>query len=436
MTLAQLEADLAAKKTQARSLIDATALKCRDHVARAATASEPAQTGRLMTADERGAIDAILGEAEAIQQRISGMQSDASLLRRLDQITGGGSPATPSSGAPSHATSRLTIGAQFVQAAPYLAWIRGGGHRNAGAWSSPPVDAAFDGWLMRATTLTEDPASGGALVRPDFQVGIVELRYRRTVVADLIAPGTTESNLIQYTKEKSFTNAADAVKEAALKPESALVFEPASSPVRKLAHWIPVSEEMLEDFAQTRSIIDARLTLGLALKEEDELLNGTGVDPHLLGLNKLPGLSPAVALGTDTIADAMLKQITAIATTTYIYPDGWVMNPADWLTVQIAKNQQGNYMGAGPYAPPQAPQLWGLPGAVTPAEAAGEALVGAYRFAAQVFRKGGIRIEATNSHQDFFIKNLVAIRGEERLALAVYREAAFGKVTGLAPVVP
>ena len=55
----------------------------------------------------------------------------------------------------------------------------------------------------------------------------------------------------------------------------------------------------------------------------------------------------------------------------------------------------------------------------------------AFGQAAQVFRKGGIRVEASNSHSDFFIKNLVAIRAEERLALAVYRPGAFGEVTGL-----
>jgi hypothetical protein len=47
------------------------------------------------------------------------------------------------------------------------------------------------------------------------------------------------------------------------------------------------------------------------------------------------------------------------------------------------------------------------------------------------WRTTGIRVEASNSHASFFINNLVAIRAEERLALAVYREAAFGLVTGL-----
>jgi HK97 family phage major capsid protein len=427
MNLAQLESDLQAAKDAARGLIDATAMTCRDHVVRPATGSDPAQTGRAMTAEERGAIEAKLAICAGIQTRIDSMRSDAALIARVDDLTGRRSDRPSDSGGGARPGPRLSIGSQFVGSAEFRSFIKAQGHRRAGAWSSPTFESA-DGILILGATLTGDPASGGSLVPPDRQDGLLELRTRRTVVADLIAPGTTDSNLVQYTKEKTFTNAADAVKEGTAKPESAITFESASAPVRKIAHWIPVSEEMLEDNAQTKSIIDARLTLGLMLKEEDELLNGSGVDPHLLGLNTLPGLTPVQPLGSDTIADAMLKQITKIATTTYIYPDGWVMNPADWLTVQIAKNQQGNYMGSGPYAPPQTPMLWGLSGAVTPAEAAGEALVGAFRAAAQIFRRGGIRIEATNSHQDFFVKNLVAIRGEERLALAVYREAAFGKV--------
>ena len=77
------------------------------------------------------------------------------------------------------------------------------------------------------------------------------------------------------------------------------------------------------------------------------------------------------------------------------------------------------------------PILWGVPAAVTPSIVANTALVGAYRTCAQIFRKGGDRVESSNSHASFFINNLVAIRAERRLALAAYREAAFGKVTGL-----
>ena len=99
---------------------------------------------------------------------------------------------------------------------------------------------------MRATTLDGSAGSGGPIVLPHQVPGIVPLPLRPPVVRDLIAPGTTSSNLIQFQKEKTYTNAAAAVAEGGAKPESTLVFETANSPVRKLAHFLPCSTEILD----------------------------------------------------------------------------------------------------------------------------------------------------------------------------------------------
>src|SRR5262249_1846068 len=158
-----------------------------------------------------------------------------------------------------------------------------------------------------------------------------------------------------------------------------------------------------------------------------------GVGPNFLGLLLRPGLAPDVPLGTDTNADAIAKQIAAIATTSNLAPDGIIMHPSNYLKIQLSKTTgSGDYYGDGPFAAPGTPTLWGLPVALTTAIVLGTALVGAFKAASQYFKHGGVRVEATNSHQDFFIKNLVAIRAEQRGALAVYRAAAIGKVTGLA----
>ena len=71
--------------------------------------------------------------------------------------------------------------------------------------------------------------------------------------------------------------------------------------------------------------------------------------------------------------------------------------------------------------------LWSKPVLVTGALGAGTALVGT-RAAAQVWRRGGLSVEASNSHSNFFQLNLVAIRAEERLGLAVYRPNGFVEV--------
>jgi HK97 family phage major capsid protein len=107
------------------------------------------------------------------------------------------------------------------------------------------------------------------------------------------------------------------------------------------------------------------------------------------------------------------------------------MNPGNWAVTALLKTTTGEYLGGGPFVQAVQPQLWGMPVAVTPAQAAGTAWVGAFNAACQIFRRGGFRVEASNSHQDFFVKNLVAIRAEERLALCVYRPGAIGSVINM-----
>jgi len=107
-----------------------------------------------------------------------------------------------------------------------------------------------------AATLSEDPASGGKLVVPDYRPGIVPTATRPIVVADLLMPGTTDSNVVTYMRETTFTNAAVPVAEGAAKPESALAFTQVPEPVNKIAHWLPCTEEILEDVAGLRSYID------------------------------------------------------------------------------------------------------------------------------------------------------------------------------------
>jgi len=428
MKTAQLEADLAAVSARATALINDIGHRCDAHVTTNSDGSTT--TGRPMTAEEKEQINAVLAEGAAIKTKLEVLRGDADLRGRVEALSGSARASASGIVVP---TDHRTIGQQFTQNAEFQNFIKHGGHRRNGAWASPPVDCLLP---MRATTLTEDPASGGKLLTPQYLPGIQPILFKRLVVADLMASGQAASNSIVYMVETTFTNAAAPVAEGATKPESALVFDQKTDPVSKIAHWLPVTEELLEDVPAIQSYIDARLTLGVQLAEEDQLLNGNGTPPNLMGIMNRPGLAAAVARNAgatppETNADAILRQITAIATSAFVYPDGVVMNPANWFTVATSKDTNGHYFGGGPFSSLPTASIWGTPVALTPSIVANTALVGAFGTMSQVFRKGGIRIEASNSHQDFFIKNLVAIRAEERLALAVYRPGAFGKVTGL-----
>lgn len=312
-----------------------------------------------------------------------------------------------------------SMGEQFVSSQAYKRLLESGAMKQS-SWTSEAVD------LKATMTQTASP-----IAQPQVQTGITLIFSQPPRVADLMPQGNTNSGTIRYVKETTATNAADTVLEAGTKPESTLILAQVDEPVRKIATILPVTDEMLEDEAQIRSYIDQRLTLFVQEAEDDQLLNGTGVAPDLTGILNRSGLQAAQALGTDTRVEAIYKQITNIRTNAFVEPDGVVMNPADWQDVRLFKDANGQYYGPGPFAADGDLRLWGLNVVQTTRIAAGTALVGAFRTASQLFRKGGITVDATNSHASYFASNITTLRAEERVALAVYRPGAFGTVTGL-----
>jgi HK97 family phage major capsid protein len=422
-----LETELRGKTDAAAALLAKTARECEAHEEKDADGKVTAK-GRLMTADERQAIQKIIDDANGIRAQLAEAKTDESLRQQIEKLTSG---MTRGDAADTRRVAYKSLGRQWVESesGQFFTEKRHHGSRN---WNSP-VSELIEAPSMRATTLTEDVASGGKLLVPQYLPGITPLMFKRLTIRDLLASGQTDSPQIVYMVEKTFTNAAAAVAEGAAKPESALVFDQKVESVVKIAHWLPVTEEMLEDVSQIQSYIDARLRLGLDLTEEDQLLNGSGVAPNMLGLLNRVGLTVGSAVGAapDTNADAIFRTMMAVFNASFVMPDGHVINPANWQTIALMKTTYGEYIAGGPFSPLPVPTLWGLPVDVTPSIVANTAFTGAFATQAQVFDRGGVRVEASNSHQDFFIKNLVAIRAERREALCVYRPAAFAKTTAL-----
>lgn len=279
---------------------------------------------------------------------------------------------------------------------------------------------------------------GGAAAIPQFLPGIVDLRFPPLLVADLFAQGTTESPLISYVKETAFQNNAAGVAEKGKKPQSDDTIARVTAQVGKIAHFMKITDEMLQDVPAFVSFLNSRLILGVQQKEQTELLSGNGY-PSLPGLLNQSGLSTAIAAnGTNqpTDVDAIFQMLTQIRTTAWLEPDAILVNPADWMKIRLRKDSQGQYYAGGPFTGAygnggysNVDAIWGVRVVQTPAVPAGTILVGAYKEGAQIFRRQGVTVEMTNSNADDFENNLVTVRAEERLALAVYRPGAFGKVT-------
>ncbi|WP_333603000.1 phage major capsid protein [Pantoea eucrina] len=272
----------------------------------------------------------------------------------------------------------------------------------------------------------------GQIIAPQRLPGIDQTPKQRLFIRDLIAPGRTQSNTIYYVKQTGFTNNAAVVPENTTKPYSEIAFAEETTPVRTIAHMFKASKQILDDFAQLQSTVDAEMRYGLKYVEEQEILFGDGTGAHLKGIiPQSVAFNPAFAVekqsGIDVLRLAMLQAQLAR------FPaSGHVLHFTDWARIELTKDELGRYILANP-AQLTTPTLWGLPVVATEAaQFLGKFLTGAFNSGAQIFDREDANVVISTENADDFEKNMISIRCEERLALAVYRPEAFvfGSLTG------
>jgi HK97 family phage major capsid protein len=200
-----------------------------------------------------------------------------------------------------------------------------------------------------------------------------------------------------------------------------------------LAHWEAAHRNVLADEPQLRSIIDNELMYGLRLLEDSQILNGDGTGENLQGVLQTSGIqeyawSDGAHLPVpDNKADAIRRAAT-LSFLSYYEPTGVVLHPNDWEDMELAKDDQGQYLVAVSVALGGEQRIWRMPVIDTPAIAEGTALVGAFGTGAQLYDREQASIRISEQHADFFVRNAIVVLAEQRLALAVKRPEAFVKV--------
>jgi HK97 family phage major capsid protein len=285
--------------------------------------------------------------------------------------------------------------------------------------------------ILSATATWGATASvGNALVAPD-RAPMVALPMRTMTVRDLVAPGETSSNAIEYAVQTGFTNNAAVVAENTTKPVSDITFDLESAAVRTIAHTAFASRQILDDAPMLRTFIDAQMRYGLEYAEEAEILYGDGTGQHLLGIiPQATAYAAPFVFGAGETALDRLRLAVLQSTLALLPPSGIVLHPTDWAKLETLKDAQGRYLIGDPMGM-ITPRVWGLPVVASMAMTAGTYVTGAFRTAAQLFDRMAIEVLISTEDGDNFKKNMVTIRAEERVALAVYRPAAF--ITGTLP---
>ncbi len=395
---------------------------------------------QLATKANEVVTDASLTQAEK-QERLDKIDADLkshaqtiSQHEQVQRMVAGAGDATPEerSDAPSRTKS---FGEMVTDSDAY---------RNVAAKQTQ--SAAFE--VKAATTIDEGTPGtyagggglGGTLAVAQPLPGIVGLKFQPLTVADLIPSGTTNSPAVSYVIESAFQDLTATVAEKGAKPQLDLTLGRRQDNVSKIANVAKTTDEMFQDAPQFQAWLENRMIFGVRRVEEAQILNGNGTTPNLQGILNRSGLATAVVTSASLTAvkaiEGIYNQITALRATSFVEPDAIVIHPTDWQTIRLGKDSQGQYYGGGPFTgaygqpgPSNQSQLWGLNVVVTTAIAQGTVLVGGFQESAQIFRRQGVTVEMTNSNVDDFVNNLITVRAEERLALAVYRPAGFGKVT-------
>jgi len=243
---------------------------------------------------------------------------------------------------------------------------------------------------------------------------------------DAAAAGTVTAMLLQM------HGAAAEVAEAADKPEAQLDLELLTEAIQTIAHFLPASRQILADEAMIEAYVNDRLRYGVLYKEDVQLLYGTGSSPQIQGILTETGLqtylwSSGVVSPVDTKIDAIRRALTRAHVLDHV-PSGVVCNPNDWEDIQLSKGSDGHYVWAA-VGQGTGQQFFLLPVVVTNAINSGEALVGSFSLGSTIWDREQVSIRVSESHSDFFKKNLVAILAEERICQTIYRPDSFVKVT-------
>lgn len=383
---------------------------------------------RALSDDEKKSLDSILARVANIDTEIKAAEENEARVNAINAMFAGDAGERVEGGAKGgEAVEAKTVGEHFVkhmQAAGIKSLRRGL------EFGAPEVKAATD------THVTGGPAGFYEpwLVDRQLSGGVRPVR-ENPVVGDLISWGSTNAQMIEYLEYPAnmLEGSAGFVNEGGSKPQ-VHIKEPVwrNDPVREVAvHW-RMTDDMAEDLAFVVSEINDQLVYNFADVEASAILRGNGTAPNLLGILNRSGIQHAKAGANPAeMADNLFKALQSVQTASGTPADGIVINPVDYQNLRLMKDSNGQYFAGGIFNTNYGsqglqwqPPLWGVKTVVSNSAEVGKPIVGAWKLA-KGYRKGGLKVESTNSHLDDFTNDRITLRMREKIGLAVRRPSGF-----------
>ena len=259
---------------------------------------------------------------------------------------------------------------------------------------------------------------------------------RPTHIRQLLAQGSTQSDVVRFVKESGYSNGAAATAEGATLTQSDFDMTAADANVRKIGTYFRISEEMLADTPQLTSYLSARAPEKLLEVEDTQILSGNGSAPNLSGI-----ITDATAFAAGDLADsvdeanefdAIVAALNQLAGANY-NADTILLNPSDFHKILLLKDSQNNYLKDQVYSGLQ-PVFMGVKVVLNTAIAAGSFLIGNFGVGTQLWVRDGINVEFFREDGTNVRDGFVTVRVSERVALTNYLPNAFVKGTFAAAI--
>ena len=296
------------------------------------------------------------------------------------------------------------------------------------------IDLPFD--FLKKTVQTTGNALTGEVIPADRVQGIIFDADRMVHVRQFVAQGTTLSNTIRYIREVDISSATAAnlmVAESGLKPKQSFRLEAFDAPVRKIAHSLDLTDELLSDTPGLVAYISNRFGRFIPIKEDGQLLYGTGLGAELEGIS-IVARPFTNAIGAPLPADTQIFDILAIAilqarTQTNngrsgYQPNAIMINPVEFDQMARLKDSEGRYLFPNALES-GITRVSGVPVISSTAVTAGDFFVGDFLLGCQIFDRTGLSVAFSNENRDNFETNRTTVRMERRLAFPIYRPSAF-----------
>lgn len=319
-------------------------------------------------------------------------------------------------------TSRASTGGPSVGAMAEQEFSESHGFASLKEWNHGTVRASLKPSVRAIVNDGHQPDGGGSMPSAPERGGVAGPVSAPLTLLGVLPSRPTNSDSVEHVRLTATGDAARQVKEGDEKAEIDFDGAVVKSSIVTIAGHTTASRQVLSDSSALQSQIDNVIRQKVLAKLEYHILNGQGGDD----IEGLLSLAAPMVTTLPGVADRIGETVTSMRTLGY-NPSVIVMNPADWLVLTTSKNSDGDYLFGSPTAP--APRvLWSVPVVLSAGIPAGKALV-LDTSHITILDRESLSVMLSNSHKDYFTRNLVAILGELRAGLEVRDEAAVLEVT-------